>query len=291
MQRILITGASGFLGTKLFTTLSQQYNVIGTYYQQKRPNLIRLDITNKEEVQHVIASQKPDVIIHTVALSDPDYCEEHPEDTLKINFDGTKHIVEACRRNNVKLIYISTAGVFDGKHTPYRETDPVCPINKYGESKAKTEKIVQTLPHYVILRFDFLYGYNGPDGANGLIGKILTKKRIEANPVQQRKPLFVDDVAAIISMIIKTDGTGIYHLAGPDTITKYELCKRLEEILGVTGNVYPIEAVAQKAKRAEKSSLLTDRLAELGVVCTPIATALRIIKKQYALSEKNEIQT
>lgn len=281
MKKILITGSSGFLGSKLLSRLSTNYEVIGAYYRHGRPNLTPLDVTNENSVQEVFAVNRPDIVIHTVALSDPDYCEEHPDETERINFFGTKNVVTACKEIEARLIHISTSGVFNGEHAPYRENDPVCPINKYGESKARAEEVVRTLDHYAILRFDFLFGYNGTDSPNGLINKLLSNRRIEANPIQKRKPLLVDDVATVIGKIIEINGAGIYHLAGPDNITKYELCKRLEKTLGVTGDVYPVEATTQKAKRAQDTSLLTERLAELGVSCTSIEPALQIIREQY----------
>jgi len=286
MKKIFITGSSGFLGSKLLTKLSTSYEVTGAYYQHSRPNLIPLNVTNENDVQKIFIAHRPEIVIHTVALSDPDYCEEHPDETERVNFLGAKNVASACKKIGARLIHISTSGVFNGEHAPYRENDPICPINRYGESKAKAEEVVRSLDHFAILRFDFLYGYNGIDSPNGLIGKLLGKRRIEANPVQKRKPLLVDDVATTIGRIIETNGDGIYHLAGPDNITKYELCKKLEQTLGISGDVFPIEAAAQKAKRAKDTSLLTERLVELGVICTPIDPALKIIREQYINSNK-----
>lgn len=286
MKKILITGASGFLGTKLYTQLLPKYDVVGSYSSHPRGKLIHLDISDRESVQRIIEDMHPEIIIHTAGAPDPDYCEEHPEETEKVHFIGAKNIVEASKKVGTKLIYVSTTYVFGGDTAPYSETDPASPVNLYGAIKARAEKEVQTLDDSAILRFDFLYGYNDTDSPNGLIGKILSGRRIEANSKQQRKPLLVDDVARTVERIIETNGNGIYHLAGPDNITKYELCKRLEQILGVTGDIHPIEFEQQVARRPKDSSLSINRLAELGISCTPIESALNIIREQYAAYNK-----
>lgn len=255
MQKILITGASGFLGTKLYTQLLPKYDVVGSYLSHPREILIHFDFSDRNDVQRVIEDLHPEVIIHTAGVPDPDYCEKHPEESERVHFGGAKNIVEASKKVGAKLIYVSTTYVFGGGSAPYRETDPTSPVNLYGIVKARAEKEVQKLDNSTILRFDFLYGYNNPYSPNGLIGKILSGRRIDANSKQQRKPLLVDDVARTVERIIETKGFGIYHLAGPDNITKYELCKRLEQILRLTGDIHPIEFEQQVAQRPKDSSL------------------------------------
>lgn len=286
MQKILITGASGFLGTKLYTQLLPKYDVVGSYSSHPREKLIHLDVSDRESVLKIMEDLHPEIIIHTAGAPDPDYCEEHPVETEKVHFVGAKNIVEASKKVGAKLIYISTTYVFGGDTAPYSETDPTSPVNLYGAAKARAENEVQILDNSAILRFDFLYGYNEPNSPNGLVGKILSGRRIEANSKQQRKPLLVDDVARTAERIIETNGSGIYHLAGPDNITKYELCKRLEQILGLTGDIHPIEFEQQVAKRPKDSSLSINRLAELGISCTPIEPALNIIREQFASYNK-----
>lgn len=281
MQKILITGGSGFLGAKLVSKLSTKFQTHGTCLRHFQPNLVPLNVTKKTEVEDKLRNIRPDIVIHTVALSDPDYCEEHKAEAEEVNVLGTENVAKACQLIKAKLIHISTASIFDGTAAPYREDALPTPISVYGETKVAAEEIVRKLAESAILRFDFLYGYNGPDSPNGLVGKILNRKKIEANPVQIRRPLLVDDVADTIQRIIEASGVGIFHLSGPDMITKHLLCKRLEETLGVTGDVYPIEATAQKARRASDTSLLTGRLTELGMRFTPIEAALAIIRGQY----------
>lgn len=278
---MFVTGASGFVGAKILAKLVATYETTGVYHRRPSPNLIPLDITEEAQVGSVFEKMRPEFVVHSAALIDPDYCEEHPQEAEEINFFGTKYVVNACREIGAKLIYISTMAVFDGKNPPYRETDPVSPVNVYGKTKVAGEEAVQALADHAILRLDQMYGYNGPSQPNGLVGKILAKKKIEANPVNKRNPLLVDDVAMVVAKIIETDGRGIYHLGGPDRMTKYELCKKLEEALETIGDIYSIEAAAQKARRPLDTTPLTERLNALGIVCTSIRSGLKIVREQF----------
>jgi len=286
MKKILIIGASGFLGRKLNTKLSKSYSVVGTYTSHKSDDLIYLDPTNPEEVKKMISELKPDVVIHAAGNPDLDYCEKNPKEADLMHHLSVKYAVDACKKNGAKLIYVSSTYVFSGDHAPYHEVDPLGePINEYGKAKGKAEQEVKTLPNSAILRFDFLYGYNGPNKPNGLVNKITSGNPVEATNEQQRKPLLVDDVAIAVDRIIEVDGRGVYHLAGPDSVSKYDLTVALAKEIGLTADIRPIseamQAVKQIARRPKDTSLVTNRLGELGMTCTPIKQALSIIKEQF----------
>ncbi len=286
MSKVLIVGASGFLGTKLNSSLSKGHEVIGTYDRHEKSGLIHLNASDKDEVARVISEVRPDIVIHSAGSPDLDYCEQHPDETENVHHQSVKNLVEACRSIGARVIYISSTYVFGGDKAPYKETDPVSPINEYGKAKARAEQDVLGLPKSSVIRFDFLYGYNGPDLPNGLTEKILGGQRIEATDKQTRKPLLVDDVAKAIDRIIETNGSGVYHLAGPDNITKYELCMRLAKTLDTQGDIYPIESKVQVARRAIDTSLTTERLQELSIVCTPVDEALKLIGQQFRSDNK-----
>src|SRR3989339_1284957 len=294
MSKVLIIGASGFLGRSLFTSFASNPNyethgteTHGTYSQRQRPQLDHLDIKNRYDVHAYIEQIQPNIVIHTAAVPDPDYCETNKKAAQQLIVEGTKHVVGACQEINAQLIYISTTYVYGGEKAPYREKDPTDPINYYGKLKVKAENIVQLLSlPWSILRFDFLYGYNGEGMPNGLVGKLLSGNQVKANSVQMRKPLFVDDVASAIKKIIGVNGSGIYHLSGPHQITKYQLCQRLATVVGVpVSNISPIKFEAQAAPRGNDTSLLTERLDALDFIFTPIDAALKIIGDEYAKRE------
>lgn len=129
MQRILITGASGFIGRRTADLLSDMGAVTGTYFAKPAQGLLPLDVRDSHQTSQLFEQLRPDIVVHTVALSDPDICEQRPVGAKAINYIGTRNVVEACRRIGAKLFYISTVYVFDGTKGNYLETDqPSQPI-------------------------------------------------------------------------------------------------------------------------------------------------------------------
>lgn len=285
MKKVLITGASGFLGTKLYDLYASQAEAVGTYLSHGSEGLVPLDVTNGSQTHDFITNLRPDIVIHTIALSDPDICEQKKEDAERINHLGTKNVVEACRDVGARLDYISTVYVFDGKIGHYTEEDTPHPINWYGETKLRAEREVMTLPHWGIYRFDKLYGYNGSDKPNDLLSKIMAGKPFEVNSDQIRQPLLVDDVGKAIRKMQELGINGILHLAGPDNISKYELTLRLAKLLGKESLVVPIAEKEQIARRPKDASIATTKAETLGIAFTSLENAIPLI--EGTLQNKN----
>lgn len=295
MSKILITGASGFLGTKLFNIFSSSNEVIGTFMKHGRRGLVPLDITDPKSTHELILKTCPELVIHTVALSDPDICEQRKEDAERINYFGTRNIVDAVKEIGAKVVYISTVYVFDGVRGDYKEDDSTNPINWYGVTKLRAESEVMKLPHSVILRFDKLYGFNTVGSANDDLGKILVGKPFGVNMDQKRQPLLIDDVGNAILKIHKQSWDGIFHLAGPERMTKYELTKSLAQLVGRESIILPIPEKQQIARRPRNASIVTNKAQSLGILFTPFETALRLIdtelKNQGIESPKRKVES
>jgi dTDP-4-dehydrorhamnose reductase len=280
MAKVLITGASGFLGTKVFDLYNSnpENEVIGTYSSHPREGFVPLDITNRSQTYDVITNVCPTIVIHTVALSDPDVCELRKEDAERINHLGTRNIVQACQKTGARLDYISTVYVFDGAKGNYTEEDETHPINWYGETKRRAEQEVSTLPNFGIYRFDKLYGYNGEGKPNDTFSKIAKGKPFEVNSDQIRQPVFVNDVVRAIQLVQERSINGIFHLAGPDRISKYELTIKLAHLLEKEGLVVPISEKEQIARRPKDASISTARMEGLGMKFTSLGEALSQIE-------------
>ena len=284
MVKLAIIGASGFLGNKLWKMLSETYTVVGTYQNRRLEGLQKLDITERISVDEFMSRENPDVVIHTAAISDPDDCEDDKELAEKINHTGTKNIVGACRANGSKLIYISTVYVFDGKKGNYQETDPCNPINFYGKTKLRAEQEALTLVGSVILRFDILYGFNGMEENNGFFSKIIRGGGVEVNNDQKRQPLLVDDIGYTIKTILDGNHSGIYHLAGLEDTTKYELGLALERIIRSESELTPISEKQQIARRPKDISLNTSKAIGIGIRFHSISEGIELVRLQYESS-------
>ncbi|HLC91026.1 MAG TPA: sugar nucleotide-binding protein [Candidatus Nanoarchaeia archaeon] len=151
---ILITGASSYVGARIYADLKKIYPVIGTYHSsQLFPELEHLDITDKQEVERIILKKKPEWIIHVAANPSSSWCEQNPEEAIAINETGTKYVVDAANKINSKVIFISSFAVFKGK-------------NRYSKTKIAAENIVKSAKNgYVILRPSLILGFS-PNTSN-----------------------------------------------------------------------------------------------------------------------------
>ncbi len=108
-MKLLITGASGYVGARLYQDLSQSFSVAGTYYSNALfKDQVRMDVTNPAEVMQVIGEQRPDVIIHAAAMPSGRFCEKHPHEARRINVEGTQNVVNAANKIGAMVILIST---------------------------------------------------------------------------------------------------------------------------------------------------------------------------------------
>src|SRR3989338_1141605 len=155
MKKLLVTGGSGLLGAAIVYELHKYFEVYATYHNNqitsKHASCIKLDLTNKDEAERLIEKIKPDIIIHTAAMTDVDLCELKPELAKKINVGATEHIANACKKEGIKLVHISTDYVFDGEKGNYKESDRMNPVDIYAKTKAEAEGLVKCVKAALII--------------------------------------------------------------------------------------------------------------------------------------------
>ncbi|MFT6972217.1 MAG: dTDP-4-dehydrorhamnose reductase, partial [Roseivirga sp.] len=167
-MKILITGANGLLGQKLVSLIinGAEHELIATArganrlpFDERKYAYDSLDITNESQVKSAIAQHKPDVVIHTAAMTNVDQCETEKEECWDLNVNAVQYIVDACEVNNTFLVHLSTDFIFDGESGPYSEEAEANPISYYGESKLASEQIItQSKLDWSIVRTVLVYG-------------------------------------------------------------------------------------------------------------------------------------
>lgn len=204
-----------------------------------RGDLPQVDVTNPQLVEDFIKSNDFDWAILFAAFTDVTAAELQRNDRAQpcwhINVEGTKNVVESCRKFGRKLIFISSDFIFDGTSGPYIETDPTGPnrqkVSWYGITKIEGEKIVAAnLSNYIILRI--AYPYSGRDtGKDDLILRIIKLYRSgNLYPMytdQTITPTYIPDIAPALLMLLEKNFGGIIHLASPQAVTQYEFAKEL----------------------------------------------------------------
>lgn len=283
-MKTLVTGASGFLGAKLMSVLDREHEVVGTYMTKEKRDCIYLDVTNGDHVYATINNLKPDITIHTAAISAPDLCESDREKAWKLNVEGTRNIASACKRSDSKLVYISTDYVFDGGKGDYTEDDEPRPLNYYGLTKLKGEKIIRSeLANHLIIRVPIFYGFNDEEDRPSFVTRIISKLRsdeeVYVDDDQIRYPVWIDDIALVINELIKRDARGTYHFNSKEPITKYQWALKIADIYGLPREkIYKTTEPQGGAKRPHNSKLNTLKIEELGIKIKPVRIEEGLIK-------------
>lgn len=240
-MRILITGGNGLLGYKLVQLLSKQKDITTIATARRKieqlpasVSFYELDITNAEQVRSVVSTVKPDVIIHTAAMTQVDQCETEKELCWKSNVTAVENLIAASAENNVHLVHVSTDFIFDGSHGPLYETAIPKPVNYYGESKLAAEHAIQKSNiSWAILRTVLVYGIT-PDLSRSNIVLWVKKnledgKSIQVVNDQWRTPTLAEDLAMGCFLAAKQKATGIYHISGDEMMTPYDIAIRTAE--------------------------------------------------------------
>lgn len=236
MQRkVLITGASGFLGRYLIKDSPQNTPILAQYFTHPLHSAgnefqsLELDLTKSSFDK--LAQFKPDVIIHTAAQSSIDFCESNLDQAWLVNYEATEKLVDFAGEMNCRFIYTSTDIVFDGKKGNYAEKDIPNPINVYGQTKLESEKyILENLKNSVVARLALFYGkaLNGtPSFTEVMLENLRAGKKVNAFTDQYRSPVPVSQLAQAIWEMADSDFCGLIHIGGSERISRYDMAKIL----------------------------------------------------------------
>jgi len=279
-MKILVTGANGLLGYKLIQLLSSKAEITTIASGRKKinglPNQIQffeLDVTDRDQTLSVLTNTKPDVVIHAAAMTQVDQCETERELCWKANVTGVENLIEACEKNNVHLVHVSTDFIFDGSHGPLDETALPKPVNFYGESKLAGELAVQKSKiKWAILRTVLVYGIT-PDLSRSNIVLWVKKSLEEGKTInvvndQWRTPTLAEDLAMGCYLAASKKATGIYHISGEEMMTPFEIANQTAEFFKLDKSlIKPADSSTfkQPAMRPPKTGfIITKAKQELG---------------------------
>ena len=291
-MKLLVTGASGLFGTKLCELATQKsWEVHSAHVQHKPPYGIpvRFDVSDRKAAEEVFRHVKPEVVVHSAAMTDVDRCESEKALAWRTNVEGTLNIAKNCKQHGAFLLYISTDYVFDGKREKHTETEPPNPINYYGLTKQKGEETVKNLLETCcIARTSVVYGASPAaekvNFALWLMERLKRKERTNAVIDQWNSPTLNTNLAKMTLEIIEKSLTGIFHLAGATRLNRYDFAQNLAEIFNLeTDLITPVEStkIPWIAKRPRDSSLNVDKALEtLENKPLQITSALNELKRE-----------
>ena len=271
--KVFITGASGFLGKALVYYGSGKYQLYGTFLNHKVSyssgivSLFKIDITQSRELEELIVSVHPDVIVHAAALTDVDFCEINKPIAYKVNVNGTINVLRAAEIVRAKLVYVSTDFVFDGSKGNYLEDDHKNPLNYYGYTKSLAEDFVLRYYKSLVVRTS-MFGFN-PGGAKPGLDRIIDElnsgKQFYTPYDSFFSPLSVNTLSSILYQILDYNFNGeIYHIAG-EKISKFDFFTKIAKAFRANEKeIIPIEfekyQKARIADRPKDSSLYAGKL-------------------------------
>lgn len=258
--RLLITGASGQLGSRLYTLFSQDAR-----YKVFAPGHSELDVSLQESVQSYLKEVKPEQVIHAAAYTQVDRAEDEPELCFAVNSLSTHFISEYCKMHKAKLFLISSDYVFGGEGiAPFKELPSNDkPLNVYGDSKKKAEEYFLASGVFgAIIRTSWVFSYGYKNFIDTMI--TLSKSHDELRVVndQTGSPSFADDLALCIYKLldISFDDQKIIHMTNEGFCTWYELCAYAFSELSIDTKLIPVSSSELKTKALRPKNSRLEKL-------------------------------
>jgi dTDP-4-dehydrorhamnose reductase len=240
MKKLLITGASGFLGWYLCEAAYQSgWQVFGTSHRHAiappHHTILPLDLTDFTAVRQCFDDLHPDAVIHAAAMSQPNACQTQPDLSHQINVIASLNLAGLCADAGKPLLFTSSEQVFDGEQAPYSEGDSVNPLNLYGEQKVLAEiGILQRHPTAAIARMPLMYGFSpyAPSFLQPFIATLKAGERLNLFVDEWRSPVHGADAAAGILLAL-AQVQGMIHLGGKERLSRSAFGQILVEQLNL----------------------------------------------------------
>lgn len=248
MKRIYIAGCGGMLGEAFYRQFFQEYVIKCTDIDVNETWLSYLDFRNLDAYRKDVLEFKPDYLFHLGAYTDLEYCEMHADDTYMTNTISVENAVYIANQLNIPLLYISTAGIYDGQKEVYDDWDLPNPLGHYARSKYAGELFVtQNARRHLVCRAGWMMG-GGPKKDKKFVQKIMKQikdgKR-ELNIVVDKlgTPTYTHDFALNVKSLLEAEYWGLYNMVCDGGTSRLEVAKELVSLMGLA-NVVKINEVS-----------------------------------------------
>ncbi|WP_290567866.1 SDR family oxidoreductase [Leeuwenhoekiella sp. UBA6783] len=241
-KKIYIAGSGGMLGEAFYTQFKEEYDIKCTDKDVNEDWLSFLDFRDKAAYEKDVKDFAPDYLFHLGAYTDLEYCEEHADDTYDTNTLAVENAVCLANELNIPLLYISTAGIFDGKQDLYDDWDQPNPLGVYARSKYMGERyVVENAKRYLVCRAGWMMG-SGPKKDKKFIQKLMKqlkdgKKELFIVNDKDGTPTYTQDFAKTVKELINKEYWGLYNCVCGGQTGRLEVATELVDLLGLNDKI------------------------------------------------------
>lgn len=293
MDKLLVTGLSGFLGWHISNDATSNFEVYGTVNKNTpkshKINMITCQLDKYSSIDSLFEKVIPNAVIHTAAISQPIECEKNVELSTIINTEASIYLAKKCRKLGIPFIFTSSDMIYDGRNAPYNEQSKTNPLNTYGKQKRNAEvEIAKIYPEATICRMPLMFGKASPY-SHSFIQPIIKnlKENIKSCYFydEYRTPISAYDVSNFFLKNI-FNISGFFNLGGNERISRYEFGKEIAKVGGYDTNL--IDGNSQKdvqflALRPQDLTMDNSYAREKGFNPMQITEALKILHKDGVL--------
>ena len=298
-MRVVVTGGSGMLGHCLMRLARSQHEVWGSYHTHPVDipgcSMFPMNVTDESEIRARLKPIKPDVVIHTAALTDVDECERSPEKAKCINSEGTKTTAKIAAEIGAQFAYISSDYVFNGATGNYQERDTPSPVNAYGDSKLLGEKYAQETSTRLLIVRTTMFGLKIPPRV-GLMENLVDALR-GGRPLTRFvdhyfTPLYTGQLGEIILRLLELGVTGLFHIGAKEKVSRFEFAQQVAEIFAPAGaeiRPVPFRQIDGLARRPQDTSLVSHLIVERwGIQLPGLRAGLLQLKQDWQMMIRKE---
>lgn len=249
-KKIYIAGSGGMLGEAFYRVFKDEFELKCTDKDVNTEWLSFLDFRDLEKYREDVKSFQPDYLFHLGAYTDLEFCELNVDDTYATNTMAVENAVYIANELDIPLLYISTAGIFDGKKELYDDWDEPNPLGHYARSKYMGEKYVMAhAKRYIICRAGWMMG-GGPDKDKKFINKLIKqlvegKRELFIVNDKDGTPTFTVDFAKNVKLLFEKEYWGLYNLVCKGQTGRMEVAAELLNVLGLEGKVKLTEVTSE----------------------------------------------
>ena len=238
MKKIYIAGCGGMLGEAFQKIFSQDYAIECSDIDVNEPWLSELDFRHERAYRSAVERFAPDILIHLGAHTSLEYCETNPEDAYATNTIAVENAAYIANDADIPILYISTAGIFDGSKDVFDDWDRPNPLGHYARSKYAGEVFVATnCRRHLICRAGWMMG-GGPRKDKKFVNKVI--KQIEAgattlNVVDDKlgTPTYTHDFASNAKLLLEREYWGVFNMVCSGFTGRFEVAQEIVRLLGL----------------------------------------------------------